>query len=98
MSGICLFCKFAQSRPQSKNKLANSSMSVIIDFLLDQPRNLHLKIFCHENPEKHWEANVIDYQCNKFIKANYSQISKRIAFYKKSPSFNPNLEKISINL
>lgn len=98
MSGICLFCQFAQSRPQPKNQLANRPMSVITDFLLGQPGNLHLKIFCHEKPDKHWEANVIDYQCDKFIKADYSQISKRIAFYKKSPYFNPTLEQISINL
>ena len=84
MSGICLFCAHAKSTPQRKNNLSGHQVSEVLDYLLGGQEGSCLKIFCHERPEEHWEANSIEFSCDNFKKADHQQIRKRIAFFKKS--------------
>lgn len=98
MSGICLFCAHAKATPQRKNNLSGHPVSEVLDYLLGGQEGSCLKIFCHERPEEHWEANSIEFSCDNFAKADHQQIRKRIAFFKKSKNFNPSLEQIAINL
>lgn len=98
MSGICLFCAHAKSTPQRRNNLSGHPVPKVLEYLLGGQEGNFLKIFCHERPEKHWEANSIEFSCDEFKKADYSQIRKRITFFKKSKNFNSALEQIATNL
>lgn len=97
MSGICLFCIHAQSLPQPKNRLFGKPMNDITDFLIGKSTPAQM-IFCHEHPDKHWEANALNFSCGKFAKAPFEQTKKRIDFYKQSNKFNPAYEQISLNI
>lgn len=97
MSGICLFCIHAQARPQPKSRCFGKTQPEINRILLGADSSTAM-IFCHENPDKHWDVNAIGFSCEKFSKSSYEQINKRIQFYKHSKNFNPIYEQIALNI